>query len=181
MRVPFDTTRTIPDCYFLMQSKMFFGFPDDVGASMNGWCPLMWIQDNYVIQFNNHSMYYVDIISRDYGSISYETIKQSLNDKLWMLQSHKCSDLMIDEVDWLVKHNPQAQYRLQVYIDVIAAMLCPILTDSQICTMKEQILSIERATGAKFVNRKWMIDGKDITWGHLLYSVLRQMGMKKIY
>ena len=178
--VPFDV-KTLPDVYASMQGKIDLRFPDDVGQPGSGLSEELWIHDNYVIQFNTSSLYYINIVSREYGSVSLDEIRKYLDGKTWMIQAFNISKEYQEEIRRVCSLSPAVVDIGNAYMGIMQTLLLFGITSEQQKTMEKAIAEFERFFGVKYIGRKWARDGKEVTWGQLLHAIYMSYGMKKLY
>ena len=175
--LPFNL-KTMPDAFFTVNAKMYPMFPDDVGIS-GGLSQELWLHDNYLIQFNKDTLFYVNIVSREYGKESLQSIKNNLSVKMWFIRCHEMYEKMQREIELLVNRNGQALQIIQLYFDIITTILLSFSSTTQIKEMESKASIIYSISGAKLNGRKWMYEGREITWGTVIYTILRNNGMNK--
>ena len=178
--VPFDT-KTLPDVYVSVGNKMFWKFPDDVGRPGSNISQELWIQDNHIIQFNSHSLYYVDIKSRKDGSVSLNKVQDDINTKLWFVKTFMISKKFQAELNRVARISPEIVQLIQAYFDIITTITLSFMSYEQKKRMEENIKLFERMTNVMLEGRKWMMDRQEVTWGNMLYAILRSYGMNKVW
>ena len=117
--LPFNL-KTMPDAFFTVNAKMYPMFPDDVGIS-GGLSQELWLHDNYLIQFNKDTLFYVNIVSREYGKESLEMYEK-----------------MQREIELLVNRNGQVLQIIQLYFDIITTILLSFCSTTQIKEMESK-------------------------------------------
>ena len=178
--VPFDV-HTIPDVYVSMQGKIDWRFPDDVGQPGSQLSEELWIHDDYIIRFNLSSLYYVNIVTREYGSVPLDEIRKYLNGKLWVIKALETSGKYQEELMRVYSSSPDVSVIGNTYMGIIQTIILHGMSSEQHKALEESIAKIERLTGAEYAGRKWTLDGKSITWGKLLHAIFMSCGMKKVY
>lgn len=179
-KVPFDL-KHVPDGFLSTDVKLFWGFPDTVGRGSKDISTEVWVHDDYLIQFDDNYLYFVNIITRDYGSISFQNIQLIDGGLTWLTGSLNASRIVQPQLLSIMNQNREAYQYIQAYLNLVYVITETVMfqEDTELLNNSKDILE-RGCVGLRLEGRKWKAEGREITWGKVIYSIIRSFGIQKL-